>query len=496
MPYPSRRYKPRVPVTRKRRAAYGAYRGRGLYTGRGGFFDSAVKGVRSAIGAYRKYVPEKQRQMLGIAAQNFKDAGIAAARDYAGMGSYNELVRGKRYVTPEAIVMRSKGDETSSVCVTNKEYIGDIFGPDSQQFTNTSFALNPALNAVFPWLSQIAANYDEYEFEQLIFEYHPTISETSTATSGQSGTAILVTNYNPSQAAFSDKESMMQYHGGQSDRVTAMSIHGVECDPRKSSQGRRYTRTSPVIVGQDSKNFDLGLFQLAINNIPSSYFNQQLGELWVHYKVHLHVPKLGSGRGNSINQDFFLTNNLSLRDQVFDTNYMLYGQQNTIGCQVRQSAITGAGTPTAVVTMQIVFPAFTTGDYDIQIRWTSGTLGEVFLANPATANSNMTFVADEYPLSNLTQGNNYFLTTGTDCVNWFQNWHVNVKSATGGFDNYFEVQFQMEDKANIPEEPLWGQVAIYITERNATAAQSASSAQIVWLDATGNAQVPVHPLNL
>jgi len=462
-----------------------------LYTGRGGFFDSAVNLGRKGMQAYQKFVPQSQRDAIRSIATGVRDAaidsGIKAAKSYVGMGSYNELVKGSRYVTPEAITMRSKGDETSSVCVTNKEYIGDLFGPDSQSFVNTSYAINPGLTQVFPWLSQIAANYDEYEFEQLVFEYHPTISETSTATSGQSGTIILVTNYNPSQDPFTDKEAMMQYHGGQSDRVTAESIHGVECDPKKSSQGRRYTRTQPVIVGQDAKNFDLGLFQIGINNIPESYFNQQLGELWVHYKVHLHVPKLGSGRGNSINQDFFLSANGSTRDTLFFADQTLSAQQNSIGCKVDGTW----DSPNEVSNVVITFPAGVTGNYDVKFYFIS-TSEEYCQLDAITTDGNVSLEYDNYPLR-YTAGEQYldFGAQGLPAPgNVVIQLHARVKSSTGGLDNAITIGLQHVSELPVGVGELWGQGFISIVERNDSFAQSKSSDLYVWLDAAGNQQVP------
>lgn len=53
----------------------------------------------------------------------------------------------------------------------------------------------------------------------------------------------MATNYNASAQPFSDKESMIQYHGGISRRMTEKLVHGVECDPKKSSGSEgKYTR--------------------------------------------------------------------------------------------------------------------------------------------------------------------------------------------------------------------------------------------------------------
>jgi hypothetical protein len=56
-----------------------------------------------------------------------------------------------------------------------------VTAPDPRlEFHNTSFAINPGMRGVFAWLSQNAANYDEYELEHLVFHHQPVISQAST----------------------------------------------------------------------------------------------------------------------------------------------------------------------------------------------------------------------------------------------------------------------------------------------------------------------------
>lgn len=90
---------------------------------------------------------------------------------YSGRGSYarNEVMVG--------------GDETGSICISNREYVGDIFAPSaSGTFSVTPFPLNPGLEQSFPWLSQLAANYEEYEFIQLVFEFKSVFPNTASTT--------------------------------------------------------------------------------------------------------------------------------------------------------------------------------------------------------------------------------------------------------------------------------------------------------------------------
>lgn len=202
--------------------------------------------------------------------------------------------------------MRVSGsnNETQSIVITHSEYLQDIYGPPSALFSSESWDLNPGLFENFPWLSQIAMNYEEYQFEQLLFHFKPTVDVTATNnSSGATGTIIMATNYNPEAPPFVNKETMMQYHGANSGRVVDRHTHGVECDPRKNSGSpRKFVRSLPVLQSGDASAYDHGKFQLALVNLPSAFFNQAIGELWVTYKVRLMKPRLYSGVGGAIQE--------------------------------------------------------------------------------------------------------------------------------------------------------------------------------------------------
>jgi len=131
----------------------------------------------------------------------------------------------------------------------------------NSDFTNTSYDLNPGLVSNFPFLAQFAQNFEEYEFIQVVFEYHSTVDASSTNNpNGNTGTVIMATNYNVMAPPFVDKEQMIQYHGGVSGRMTENLIHGVECDPAKTSGApQKYVRTG-LPINQDLKTYDLGCF--------------------------------------------------------------------------------------------------------------------------------------------------------------------------------------------------------------------------------------------
>jgi len=258
---------------------------------------------------------------------------------YTGRGSYtdNSLIDTGLGVAEEVPSFSDTGDETGAVVICRKEYVCDIYGPGSPTtplpFSIQAFSLNPGLEATFPWLSQIAQNYDEYSFIQLMFTFRSTTTDIGSSTNGQCGTVIMATNYNAAAPPFSEKVSMMEYDAAMSCKTTESMRHGVECDPMKLSGAEgKFVRNNPVMSAQDLKTYDHGLFQIAVANSPVEYAGESLGELWVSYKLECRKPKFYASRGLGISQDIYVsgagTETISF---PFGTQVaLLSGQQNNI----------------------------------------------------------------------------------------------------------------------------------------------------------------------
>lgn len=277
---------------------------------------------------------------------------------YSGRGAYdaNVLVSGGR----DSMQFSSANDETQSITISHCEYLQDIFGAANAGFNVESWKLNPGLIENFPWLAQLAANYEEYEFVQLLFHYKSTVDPSATNnSSGATGTLIMATNYNSTAPNFTSKEVMMQYHGANSGRVTDDHTHGVECAPDKNAgSAQKYVRTTPVVVGQDPKTFDLGTFQLAQVNIPSAFFNQQIGELWVTYTVKLSKPRLFSALACTVLENRWVSNGGETNTNVFGSSTALLSMQ--------QNALPIALSFPASSQYTLSFPDFLTGVYEVQ----------------------------------------------------------------------------------------------------------------------------------
>lgn len=223
-------------------------------------------------------------------------------------------------------------NDFGTITMSHKEYLQDIYGPPPGTFQNTTFALNPGQAKTFPWLHQIAANYEEYEFEQLIFTYRSTITD-FVSTNGQVGMILMATQYNAESPAFTNKQDMLEYEFAMSGKTSKSMLHGVECDPAQSSgPSGKYIRLGPAPPNEDLKTYDLGQLNVAVSNLPKEFQGQSLGEIWVSYTVKLRKPKFVVARNMVIPRDWFCAlNPLSAAGNWNTYANVFANQQNRIG---------------------------------------------------------------------------------------------------------------------------------------------------------------------
>jgi hypothetical protein len=313
---------------RRRKRRYG---GRGGYIGRGGFFKKADKFLRGNVGRTltRAALPMADAYTGGMASQ------VASAAGYGAY--YNGLFPNDS----TAVVPSFDGgaqDETGGILFSNKEYLGSITATNA--FDNTSWKLNPGLAETFPFLSQIAANYQEYAFVQLAFVFKTQLSDVSST--GAIGSIIMCHNQNSNEPPFKTKSVMLQKIGSISEVPTRDIVCGIECDPNKianTTNGGKYTRIGSVPEGAVIDQYDWGTFQLATDGMPVANEQEVQGELWVSYTVYLRQPILFTATGKAILGDVFQLRNLT---DANTNDVALASPRNTIGCGVKIANVSAA----------------------------------------------------------------------------------------------------------------------------------------------------------
>jgi len=172
-----------------------------------------------------------------------------------------------------------KNSSDGRVTIRHREYLTDIAG--SVLFTTNAFAINPGMPLTFPWLSTIAVGYESYRFKRLTFIFE---SSKSTATNGS---VMLAVDYDPSDAAPTNKTQMMAYHS--SIRGPCWQSFEHKCtkeDMQKFQQ--KFLRYGALTTGQDVMLFDIGNLFLATSGFADT---TTIGELHVDYEVEFMTPQ-------------------------------------------------------------------------------------------------------------------------------------------------------------------------------------------------------------
>jgi hypothetical protein len=399
--------------------------GSGMYTGRGMYLAPAAAYAAGKAIDYAVANPKATRKFISN-----------VGRKLFGRGEYtmsNELIAGSTSSPP---MFSSAGDEAGALTVSHREYVGDIFAPAAASvsaFTVQSFPINPGLEQTFPWLSQIAQNYEEYELKQCVFQFVSTVQDINSA-NGQVGTIITATQYNPSEGDFTDKPAMAAYAHSVSGKSTDNQDHGVECDPSKLSGSEgKYVRANPVMTGEDLKTYDHGRFQLATHNIPSAMASGTLGELYVQYTVCLRKPKFFTGRGLGLTRYMEVADatqgaSLAISKPFGDDGEELTARQNNLKVKTEKTSNT----------LKITFPAYYGGRLRLMlvVEGVSMNSSDFFPGSPAVA-GNVSLVKDLYAAGSASEDSpDSKIASYSGTVNVINAiYSINVEPATNATDN-------------------------------------------------------------
>jgi len=245
-----------------------------------------MQGLLSALGsAAGGYLGGPLGSMLG------KGAGDLISR-ITGFGDYkvnrNSITEGNTVPT-----FRSNND---GVEICHREFIGDV--KSHIAFSLSFFNLNPGLPGTFPWLSQIASYFEEYEMRGLVFEYRPASGSAVSGTNPAMGVVVMATDYNVLSPLFTTKQQMESYEYSTSCVPFESMIHPIECAPRSNVNDTLFIRTTVTqgSLTSDLRLYDMGKMELAVQGQQGD--NNNLGELWVSYHVFLKKPRINpNGNG-------------------------------------------------------------------------------------------------------------------------------------------------------------------------------------------------------
>jgi len=189
-------------------------------------------------------------------------------------------------------VMRNKMRNT---VISHCEQIAEVTAANGSTYSlQVPLQINPGLASTFPWLSQIAQNYEAYEFKKLQFVFIPYVS---TATNGWNAMNF---DYNPqeeSSTQFPTKQSFTDYDGSVQCNAWEAFQMPIRC-PNLEGPRVRTIRTGAITGQYDLHNYDHGQFNFAVG---ASTGTSAIGTLYVCYSIALSRPRIstsGTGQGS------------------------------------------------------------------------------------------------------------------------------------------------------------------------------------------------------
>jgi hypothetical protein len=181
----------------------------------------------------------------------------------------------------------------SEVIVNKREYLADVItSATAGNFSLASYAINPGLNATFPWLSALANNFEQYSIEGMVFEFKSTSAMALNSVNTALGTVIMATNYDVADPNFISKQQMEMHQYSTSCAPSVSMIHPIECAKNEKILSNLYNRSTAVASGDDLRFYDFGNFQIATVGMQGTSVN--IGELWISYSIKLLKPRLPS----------------------------------------------------------------------------------------------------------------------------------------------------------------------------------------------------------
>jgi len=246
------------------------------------FFSPVGKYLGGAIGGYLG-----GPLGAGIGAGIGSSAGSMISK-LTGFGSYKVM---KNTISADSIPQFTSRMGDGSIRIRHKEFITDVISSATPgQFLPIVYHLSASDQQTFPYLSQLAVNFEEFAFEGLVFEY--ITSSGSLSTTGQLGTVVGATQFNSLAAPYANKQQMEASTFGQSTVASQSCLFPVECDASQTPSNGIFYNQRPGIsnVNNDLRWSQLGNFSLATVGMPNA--SETVGELYVSYDCVLFKPIL------------------------------------------------------------------------------------------------------------------------------------------------------------------------------------------------------------
>lgn len=176
-----------------------------------------------------------------------------------------------------ALMPKPKSD--ALITVRHQEYISNVLGSTTQN--TTKIDVNPGLASTFPWLSNLARNYETYLWRSLTFEYLPEVG------SQTKGRIMMVADYDARDGIVADYRRLGSMHGAAMG--TIWSPLRLTCDKADLSKAKQFYVRSSSVANTDIKTYDSLSLQY---NVGGTVDGAVYGCIRASYTVDLMTPQV------------------------------------------------------------------------------------------------------------------------------------------------------------------------------------------------------------
>lgn len=218
-------------------------------------------------------------------------------KSLTGSGDYSTEIAGLPYdisansllnpkSTPPVPIMHNTN---GAVRMTHREFLGTI--NTSVLFSSTPYILQPGDPKTFPYLSNIATRFQQYQFLGCAFELVTICGNAVSSTNAALGSQSMVIQYDVTQPSFTTLVNALNSFYAVSSVTSTDLMCAVECMPKETPYNVFYVRNTDSkypFVG-DQRLYDYGRLEVITVGSQAAYACSQL---WVTYDVVLYKPIL------------------------------------------------------------------------------------------------------------------------------------------------------------------------------------------------------------
>lgn len=279
-------------------------RGRGSYAWAVPYAGAALGGAMKGVGGY----------MGGAAGGTLSSLGGTVSR-ISGAGAYEVKSNSMLATDGSQVPYMHSSEET--IRVRHREYLGDVYTSATPgEFSSMKYEINPGLDQVFPWGSQISQAFTEYTLLGMVVTFKSNSADALNSTNTNLGSIIMSANYNVNSPEFEGKNEMLNsmwaVTGKQSDSV----ILPIECDLSQMTYNNHYIRGGDMRANEDRNMYDHCDVYVASHGAQGASVN--IGEIWISYDIELRKPRANAALGRFLDTALFDSSGVVGMTGIFD----------------------------------------------------------------------------------------------------------------------------------------------------------------------------------